>query len=97
MGLLADLPDDFLNLIRNAAQSRNPKIDFGADDANDLPSWVPQGQQQRPPLSLAGPGLTADVPVSSPSRGVSADSLRATVGTSDAKPDRTSVADERCA
>jgi hypothetical protein len=74
MGLLDDLPDSLLKPMRTAAQNRNPNVDLGADNAIDLPSWVPQRQPQRPPLSLAGPGLTADINVSSP--GPSADALR---------------------
>jgi hypothetical protein len=66
MGLLNDYSDDLLRLIRNAAQNRNPNANFGAGDANDLPPWAPR-QQQRLPLSFAGPGLAADVTASSPS------------------------------
>ena len=73
MGLLDDLPDSLLKLIRTAAQNRNPNVDLGADNAIDLPSWVPQ----RPPLSLAGPGLAADINVSSPGPSRPADPLRA--------------------
>jgi hypothetical protein len=68
------LPDSLLKLMRTAAQNRNPNVDLGADNTFDLPSWVPQRQPQRPPLSLAGPGLAADIKVSSPSP--SADALR---------------------
>jgi hypothetical protein len=67
MGLLNDFPDDLLRLIRNAAQNSNPNANSGAGDANDLPSWVPR-QQQRLPLSFAGPVLTPDITASSPSR-----------------------------
>jgi hypothetical protein len=77
MGLLDDLPDSLLKLMRTAAQNRNPNVDLGADNAFDLPSWVPQRQQQRPPLSLAGPDLAVDIPAGSPSRGWSADLRRA--------------------
>src|SRR5438105_5934486 len=77
MGLLDDLPDGLLKLIRNAAQNRSPNADLGADDAIDLPSWLPRRQQQRPPLSLTGPGLMANIDASSPSTGRSADPLRA--------------------
>jgi hypothetical protein len=77
MGLLDGLPDSLLKLIRNAAQNRNPNADPGAGDANDWPSWMAHARQQRPPLSLAGPGLAADVDASSPSRAQSADPLRA--------------------
>jgi hypothetical protein len=66
MGLLNDFPDDLLELIRNAAQNRSPSANSGAGSANDLPSWVPR-QQQRLPLSFAGPVLTADINASSPS------------------------------
>jgi hypothetical protein len=41
MGLLNDLPDSLLDLIRNAAQNRNRSADLGTDDANDLPSRMP--------------------------------------------------------
>jgi hypothetical protein len=67
MGLLDDLPYGLLNLIRNGTQSRTPNGDFSADDANGFPSRVPQ-QQQRLPLSFAGPDLTADITAASPSR-----------------------------
>ena len=77
MGLLDDWPDGWLKLIRNATQNRNPNADPGADDAIDLPSWLPRRQQQRPPLSLTGPGLMANIDASSPSTGRSADPLRA--------------------
>jgi hypothetical protein len=73
MGLLDDLPDSLLKLIRTAAQNRSQNADVGADNAIDLPSWVPQRQQQRLPLSLAGPGLAADINASSPSPSRSAD------------------------
>jgi hypothetical protein len=66
MGLLNDFSDDLLKLIRNAAQNRNLNANSGAGDANDLSSWVPR-PQQRAPLSLAGPDLTADTTASSPS------------------------------
>jgi hypothetical protein len=74
MGLLDNLPYGLLNQIRNAAQNRIPNGDFNADDANGFPSRVPP-QQQRLPLSFAGPVLTADTTAASPGR--SADFLRA--------------------
>jgi hypothetical protein len=74
MGLLDDFPYGFLNQIRNAAQSRIPNGNFGADDASGFPSRVPQ-QQQRLPLSIAGPDLTPNIPATSPGR--PADFLRA--------------------
>jgi hypothetical protein len=43
----------------------------------DPPSWVPQRQQQRPPLSLAGPELAVNINAPSPSPSWSADTLRA--------------------
>jgi hypothetical protein len=65
MGLLNNtFPDDFLELIRNAAQNRSQSANSGAGSANDLPSWVPR-QQQRLPLSFAGPVLTPDINASS--------------------------------
>ena len=64
MGLLNNFSDDLLNLIRNAAQNRNPSANSGASDTNDVPSWIPQRQQPLP-LSLAGPDLTADITASS--------------------------------
>jgi hypothetical protein len=68
MGLLNNnFPDDLLELIRNAAQGRSQSANSGAGSANNLPSWVPR-QQQRLPLSFAGPGLTANVTASSPSQ-----------------------------
>jgi hypothetical protein len=67
MGLLSDYSDDLLKLIRNAAQNRNPNANPGAGDANDLPPWLPQ-PRQRPPLSFAGPDLTANVTASPPSQ-----------------------------
>jgi hypothetical protein len=36
MGLLDDLPDSSLKLMRTAAQNRNPNVDLGADNAFDL-------------------------------------------------------------
>jgi hypothetical protein len=67
MGLLNNnFPDDLLELIRNAAQNRSQSANSGAGSANDLPSWVPR-QQQRLPLSFAGPVLTPDINASSPS------------------------------
>jgi hypothetical protein len=75
MGLLDDFPYGLLNLSWNAPPSRIPIGNFGAGDANGFPSQVPQQQQQRLPLSFAGPDLTADITAPSPSR--SADFLRA--------------------
>jgi hypothetical protein len=72
MGLLNNnFPDDLLELIRNAAQNRSQSANSGAGSANDLPSWVPR-QQQRLPLSFAGPILTPDINASpsSPPRAV---------------------------
>ena len=77
MGLLDDWPDGLFKLIRNAAQNRNPSADLDADDAIDLPSRATRGHHRRPPLSLAGPGLTADINTSAPSQSRSADPLRA--------------------
>jgi RHS repeat-associated protein len=75
MGLLDDLPNGMLQLIRSGAQNWKPNVDLRAGDTTDPTSWVPQ-QQQRPPLSLAGPGLPAgiDAPPPRPSR--PADGLR---------------------
>lgn len=67
MGLLDDMPDGLLGLLRNGAQNRFSSADPIAGDANDLPSWA-RSQQQRLPFSFAGPGLFADIPASSPSR-----------------------------
>jgi hypothetical protein len=75
MGLLDNWPDSFFKPIRDTAQNRN--LDPAPGDANDSPPWVARGQQQRPPLSLAGLGLTADITDSSPSGGQSANPLRA--------------------
>jgi hypothetical protein len=61
MGLLNNnFPDDLLELIRNAAQNRSHSANSGAGGADSLPSWVPR-QQQRLPLSFAGPILTPDI------------------------------------
>jgi hypothetical protein len=74
MGLLDDFPYGLLNQIRNGTQSQITNGNFSAGDANGFPSRVPQ-QQQRLPLSFAGPDLTTDITASSPGR--SADFLRA--------------------
>jgi hypothetical protein len=74
MGLLDDLPYGLLNQIWNGTQSRTPNGNFSANEANGLPSRV-LPQQQRLPLSFAGPDLTGDITAASP--GWSADFLRA--------------------
>jgi hypothetical protein len=61
-----NFPDDLLELIRNAVQNPSQSANSGAGSPNDLPSWVPR-QQQRLPLSFAGPVLTPDINASSPS------------------------------
>jgi hypothetical protein len=62
MGLLDSTPDDWLEPQRRAAQNRSPN-DGGADPAFDpAPSWLPRSQLRQPPLSLAGPGFTANEP-----------------------------------
>jgi hypothetical protein len=64
MGLLDDMPDGLVELIRNAAQNRNLNTDPNARGASGLPSWVGM-QQWQPPLALAGPRPMADVAASS--------------------------------
>jgi hypothetical protein len=67
MGLLNDSPYGLLGLLRSGAQYWSPNPDPGAGDANDLPPWA-RRQQQRLPLSFAGPGLIADNTTSPPNQ-----------------------------
>jgi hypothetical protein len=67
MGLLNDSPYGLLGLLRNGVQDRLSNADSSSDDASDLASWA-RRQQQRLPLSLAGPSLIADLSQSPPSR-----------------------------
>jgi hypothetical protein len=76
MGLLDDLPVGLLQLFRNAGQNRRQFADVGADGTSDLLPWTGPETQQRPPLGLAGPDLTANIPAGSPSRDWSADLRR---------------------
>ena len=56
MGLLDDSPYGLLTLRRNPLQER-----FNTDHAPVPGPWLTPDQQQRPPLSLAGPGFIEDV------------------------------------
>src|SRR4051812_17508595 len=54
MRFLNEFPFGLLHLIQNEAHTQNLKSDYGAPATSDFRSWSPQ-QQQRAPLSLAGP------------------------------------------
>jgi len=65
MGLLDPSPDDLVELFRNAMRNGHLIGGSGADDADFAsPRSVQQARWQQAPLSLAGPGFTADAAAS---------------------------------